>query len=144
MTKRQKQKVFLECYRDRLCNDYYAKQMVNANAHQYGFSIKDEVLEGWYSEPWFVKQLNFARSDLDDKVEMKFLKEILTKGNKAFTIFYCKTKLRDRGYAEKVDENAVDVDEEARRFRQRLMELEASVPTVPPAEKPDAAPKTLH
>jgi len=61
---------------------------------------------------------------------------LIKKGNCAATIFYCKTKLRERGYIEKHQEKPTDEDQarKAAELRRWYRAIEDSVPKPPEEE----------
>ncbi|MHA1302357.1 MAG: phBC6A51 family helix-turn-helix protein [Candidatus Heimdallarchaeaceae archaeon] len=54
----------------------------------------------WIKKKAFTKQLNECIENLKDDIENKLIQKAL-EGDNACLIFFCKTKLKDRGYVEK-------------------------------------------
>lgn len=60
------------------------------------------VVEMWKKEPEFLEKLNEIREDTNDFIEGALLQKV-AEGDTACILFCARTKLRQRGYSEKVD-----------------------------------------
>lgn len=75
--------------------------VVTTAASKSGITARSHYL--WMANsPEYKEAVEAARNRADDLVESKLF-ELIRKGDTAATIFYCKTRLKHRGYTEKTD-----------------------------------------
>ena len=87
----EKQKLFLEAFTTSACNISVACRKTNISRQTY---------YDWIDKSdTFKRQCEHAREDFYDFAESK-LHKLINEGTTAAIIFFCKTKLRNRGYNE--------------------------------------------
>ena len=74
----------------------------------------------WIKQKAFQEKLNQAVESLKDQIENKLIEKAL-KGDNACLIFFCKTKMKDRGYVEKQEiESKIEIKTDMAKLRQAI------------------------
>lgn len=93
-TTKKKKEIFIEAYR---LDNNISKACKLAKAGRTTYYK-------WMKQSSFVEILDEAVESLKDQVENKLISKAL-EGDNACLIFYCKTKMKDRGYIEKSEQS---------------------------------------
>ena len=113
-TTKKKKEIFIEAYR--LDNNVSKACKLS--------KIGRTTYYRWLQQSAFSQELDEAVESLKDQIENKLVSKVL-EGDNACLIFYCKTKMKDRGYIEKTEQEV-----EHKGIEQLKVIIEEKIPEV--------------
>lgn len=114
----RKKKKFISIFEKKVCN---IKQTCKA------VGITRQTYYNWMKEdPDFAQEVTDVEESLYDDIESKMYKKAIIEEDNTMLIFIAKTKMRDRGYSERIQFENKNVDEfqdDEEKIRKELEEL---------------------
>ena len=103
-TTQNNKKKFLELFKKNRC--FVATTCAQVGIDQSTYHLWKSPKSAQY-DPVFAAKIEQLKEEGKDSIESKLL-DLINIGDTTATIFYCKTKMKDRGYVERIDNISSD------------------------------------